>query len=314
MPSYPTYRQNWDGGAGTYSEWNNLSGNFSVGTPSLVSASDALQIAQNATYGNITKNAAEASADGKLTVYHKFSNESNPGFGLRVQGASTSDGDVNAYFIYFYGSSGSSDYHMQLYRYSTTPASGNVVALFYTTFDFTHRYMVEFRISGTSLKIRVRDLDNSPNFWMQTNGTWSTAAADAISATDSTVTAAGRLSISSYSALSGRTVDDVFWDPPDPILSQSTASLTAGGSTVTLTAGGFSDPISGVTWGSSNTGVATVSGGVVTPVGAGTATITATGASDTGQTATCAVTVSAATGGPFPWFTIPFCDYNFAQK
>ena len=44
-----------------------------------------------------------------------------------------------------------------------------------------------------------------------------------------------------------------------------------------------------VTWGSSNTGVATVDGGIVTAVGAGTATITAKVGD---KTATCAVTVS----------------------
>lgn len=46
-----------------------------------------------------------------------------------------------------------------------------------------------------------------------------------------------------------------------------------------------------ITWSSSNNGVATVNNGVVTAVGAGTATITATAADGNGAKATCAVTV-----------------------
>ena len=76
-------------------------------------------------------------------------------------------------------------------------------------------------------------------------------------------------------------------------LDKTTATLTAGGSTETLTATVAPDNATdkAVTWTSSNESVATVANGVVTPVAAGTATITAK-AGD--KTATCAVTVNAA--------------------
>src|ERR1035437_5004226 len=76
-------------------------------------------------------------------------------------------------------------------------------------------------------------------------------------------------------------------------VSPTTMSLTAGGATGTITA--YIEPSNAsnknVTWSSSNTAVATVVAGVVTPLIAGTATITATTA-DGGKTATCAVTVT----------------------
>lgn len=74
-------------------------------------------------------------------------------------------------------------------------------------------------------------------------------------------------------------------------LNESTLALTVGGADGSLTAtvlpGTATDPT--VTWASSDENVATVSGGTVSPVGAGTCVITAT-AGD--KSATCAVTVS----------------------
>jgi uncharacterized protein YjdB len=52
-----------------------------------------------------------------------------------------------------------------------------------------------------------------------------------------------------------------------------------------------------ITWGSSNSGVATVSNGIVTAVATGTATITATSTADSKITATCTVTVQASYTG-----------------
>ncbi|WP_242834897.1 Ig-like domain-containing protein, partial [Butyrivibrio sp. AE3006] len=81
-------------------------------------------------------------------------------------------------------------------------------------------------------------------------------------------------------------------------LNKNTATLTVGG-TETLTATVSPDDASdkSVTWSSDNTGVATVSDGVVTAVAEGTANITVTatnGTDDTSddKTATCAVTVT----------------------
>ena len=74
-------------------------------------------------------------------------------------------------------------------------------------------------------------------------------------------------------------------------LSESSITLVAGGETATLTATVTPDNATDktVTWTSSDTSVATVEDGVVTPVAAGTATITAK-AGD--QTAECEVTVN----------------------
>lgn len=76
-------------------------------------------------------------------------------------------------------------------------------------------------------------------------------------------------------------------------LDQSSVSLTTGSQqtlTATITPTDADDQT--VTWESTNTGVATVSGGVITAVGAGTTTITATATAGTDVKATCEVTVA----------------------
>ena len=80
-------------------------------------------------------------------------------------------------------------------------------------------------------------------------------------------------------------------------LDKNELSLNAGGATAELiaTVEANYDAIKGVTWSSSDTSVATVNNGVVTPVAAGTATISAISSWDSTKSATCAVTVNAAT-------------------
>ena len=82
--------------------------------------------------------------------------------------------------------------------------------------------------------------------------------------------------------------------PEKVSLDESTLSLTVGGVTATLTATVTPnyDALKGITWSSSDTSVATVNNGVVTPVAAGTTVITATSSLDNTKTATCTVTVS----------------------
>lgn len=76
-------------------------------------------------------------------------------------------------------------------------------------------------------------------------------------------------------------------------LDKDTLSLTVGGETATLTASVTAnyDTVKTVNWSSSDTSVATINNGVVTPVSTGTATITVTNKWDSTKTATCAVTV-----------------------
>ncbi|MBU4510125.1 Ig-like domain-containing protein [bacterium] len=78
-------------------------------------------------------------------------------------------------------------------------------------------------------------------------------------------------------------------------LDQATMTLTAGGATGTLvaTVAPANATNRSVTWSSSAPAVATVANGVVTPLTAGTTTITVTTV-DGGFTATCAVTVNPA--------------------
>ena len=79
-------------------------------------------------------------------------------------------------------------------------------------------------------------------------------------------------------------------------LAPTTLALTVGGEAKTLTATVSPDNATNkaVTWTSDKPAVATVADGKVTPVGAGTATITVTTV-DGGKTATCVVTVKAST-------------------
>ncbi|MBA4347608.1 MAG: hypothetical protein C0413_02010 [Clostridiales bacterium] len=83
-----------------------------------------------------------------------------------------------------------------------------------------------------------------------------------------------------------------------PMTLAPTSLTLATGTSAALTAGNYTGTVS---WSSSNTGVATVIGGVVTAVGSGTATITVTNTPANGapsQSQTCAVTVPTVTLNP----------------
>lgn len=85
-------------------------------------------------------------------------------------------------------------------------------------------------------------------------------------------------------------------------VSPTTMSLTAGGATKTViaTVAPSNATNKNVTWISSNEAVATVANGIVTPIAAGTATITATCVADGTKTATAIVTVVAPSSNPDP--------------
>jgi uncharacterized repeat protein (TIGR02543 family) len=83
-------------------------------------------------------------------------------------------------------------------------------------------------------------------------------------------------------------------------LNNTSLSLAVGGSgTLTATVSPGDATNKNVSWTTSNSDVATVSGGTVTAKSVGTATITVATV-DGNKTATCAVTVTAATAGPVP--------------
>ena len=92
----------------------------------------------------------------------------------------------------------------------------------------------------------------------------------------------------------GISVEDAAVAVTGVTLNKTSLELTAGGDTATLTATVVPDTATDktVTWTTSDASIATVADGVVTPVAAGTATITANAG---GKTAECTITVKAAT-------------------
>jgi hypothetical protein len=128
-----------------------------------------------------------------------------------------------------------------------------------------------------------------------------TTTATSYSGTAITATTAGDLVISFTNTVKGEyfkgftvTYDEKSYDPVTSItVDTSSASLAVMGTKTVKATILPSTANQAVDWTSSDEFVATVSGGVITAVGAGSATITATAVGDSTKTATCAVTVSA---------------------
>ena len=134
--------------------------------------------------------------------------------------------------------------------------------------------------------------------------TWTTSSAAVATVTAGVVnfTGAGTATITVTTADGGKTATCAVTVTAATVpvssvsLDQTNLTKNAGDPAVTLTAtvlpGNATNPA--VSWSTSNASVATVTNGVVSFTGAGTATITVT-TTDGGKTATCAVTVTAAT-------------------
>ena len=130
--------------------------------------------------------------------------------------------------------------------------------------------------------------------------TWSTSNAGIATVASGEITAIAKgtavitvtTADGSKTAACNVTVSDTAVAVTSLALNKTSTSITAGNTeklTATITPSGATNQ--NVTWSSSNTAIATVSGGTVTAVSAGTATITVT-TTDGRKTATCTVTVS----------------------
>lgn len=277
--SYPIYHQNWDGAAGTYADWL-LGGTtgFSVGAGTILSSPNVLNITNTTGHWVLTNNWMTKSGDGLATWYYKLAGSNAwPILGFRVQGQAVKDVDYPHYTVLFNDNGSSSS----LYGPTgvgvdpLTFTNGNVIAL-------------EVQMIGLTFKTSIYDRTQAK--WLKSDGTWQSSRQVALTNTDSTKLIRNNGYFWYLAPGTAVSFDDFYWDAPSPVLNRSSANITQWSTTIQLTAGGFSDPFGGVTWASDNTGVATVSAGLVTRVANGTATITATGVADTSQTATCTIT------------------------
>jgi hypothetical protein len=149
----------------------------------------------------------------------------------------------------------------------------------------------ELRCNGTAISARVIRQDTGQFFVNTGTGSWSSSP-QTQTGTASMTPAAGGFGMRVGDGV-GYFIDDIIYGPAVPSIDLTSFTINGVGTGQQLTAGGFTDPLFGVTWSSTNTSVATVnSTGLVTSVSAGTSTITATGKRDTTQTATSTVTVN----------------------
>lgn len=148
--------------------------------------------------------------------------------------------------------------------------------------------------------------DNATN----QNVTWESSDTKVVTVDNGLVTAVaeGTATITVTTADGGKTATcEVTVTPPakTPVtsvtLDKTRLTLDVGGSdTLTATVKPDNATNKAVTWSTSNKNVATVNNGVVTAVGAGTATITAAASDGSGKTATCEVTVNGPVLPPQP--------------
>jgi uncharacterized protein YjdB len=164
--------------------------------------------------------------------------------------------------------------------------------------------LAEIILTPNSLDIGVGatssfTVNYNPSDTTEQGVTWSSSNPSVATVANGTVTAVGTgtatitATSSVNNSITGTATVNVIIPVTGLSLNKTTLSLTKGGTdTLTVSFTPTTTTQTGVIWSSSDTSVATVSGGVVTAVGGGTATITATSSADSSITATCDVTVT----------------------
>ena len=179
---------------------------------------------------------------------------------------------------------------------------------------------VIYKVTGVSLSPKTLSLNPgkggtltatiTPSNATNQNMTWESSDTKVVTVDNGLVTAVaeGTATITVTTADGGKTATcevTVTQPAETPVtsvtLDKTSLTLDVGGSdTLTATVKPDNATNKAVTWSTSNKNVATVNNGVVTAVGAGTATITAAASDGSGKTATCEVTVNGPVLPPQP--------------
>lgn len=309
--SYPTYRQDFEGGStlgtacpelvdqdGAYGI-DTISGNAFTGTHSL-------KLTNLAGNHSILSNTTDSL--GGEVVFSAYLRTGSTSNSLALYARSVPSGIAPT--NYLRGSYGASGLTL-IQVVSGTPTNLNSPISGFV--EPANLYVcLELRCHGTTISMRLVRQDTGQFFVHSGSGSWSSSP-QTVSVTTTLTEAAGAWGLRLGDNTSCN-VDDLVIDPAVPSIDNTAFTITGVGGNQQLTAGGFTDPLFGVTWSSSNTGVATVnSAGLVTAVSPGTATITATGKRDPGQTATATATVTATSATSYT-LTTPTPDSGWVNN
>lgn len=223
---------------------------------------------------------------------------------------------INGTYIRFYGSIGS---YTPFFVYSVTGGGGSGSTPVYPTsislsaesnsisIGATTQLTVGYTPSDTNVK-NVTYTSSSESIATVSN----TGLVTGVAQGSATITATAQTAEGTTTATTSITVTPI---AVTSVSLSSNSETIKVGKTVTLTPtiSPSNATNKNVTWTSSNTGVATVSGGTVTGVSAGTATITVTTVSGS-KTATCTVVVQEASAGGEETFSISYTDLPTAYQ
>lgn len=187
-------------------------------------------------------------------------------------------------------------------------ANGGEVKVTGITLNPTSMKITEGDVKSITAKVLPSDAKNKAVSWSSSNGDVAQVDGEgqvtAVNAGTATITATTE--DGGYTATCSVTVQAPIVNVESVSLNPATLTLTAGESDI-IEATVFPDNATNqnVIWSSSDDSVATVDGGIITAVNAGTATITVT-TEDGGYTATCSVTVNPSQ--PVNKYTVTFYD------